>query len=158
MSIDHTRMNVRPRNWPVLAASLATLLLGACAEPSRPPRTTVEMMDDPVLLQMVLARCNQSGDLRDRECSNARDAVERLAASESAELKKHKAAQAESDFERAREQLRLKAERERMREEAREQRQTDPYTLPLVKEGDEAVTAPMQGEATHSSPPAAPST
>jgi len=148
-------MNVHPTRSCFLALAAVTLVLAGCAKQERSARTTVEMMDDPTLLQMVLSRCNESGAVRDRECSNARDAVERLAANESKEKLKQKAAQAQSDFERAREQLRAKAELERKRQEYKEKREVDPYTLPLIKEAETTTPPPpMQGGA--EGPPATP--
>jgi len=112
---------------------VATLLvLAACGRDELPPRSTVELMDDPIMLQAVLGRCNQGDTLHDRECRNAREAVERLEADQSVELVKRKEAQTQSDFERAREQRRQREELELRRQEARQS--VDPYTMPLVQD------------------------
>lgn len=133
---------MRVRELKVAVACVVVALLAACAEERLPPRTTVELMDDPVALQAVLARCNASGNLQDVECRHAREAVERLEGEQSVEAVKQKQAAAESEFERAREARRQREEVERRREEA--QQKVDPYTMPLIKD-------PMN-------PPAQPST
>jgi hypothetical protein len=133
-------MTIRPTWIASLGAVSALLALGACAKQELPPRSAVELMDDPVLLQVVLDRCNQSASVRDRECSNAREAVERLAAGESEQVRQQKQAAVQAEFEKAREERRRREALERHRQET--QQAVDPYTMPLVKEPD---TAPMQG-------------
>lgn len=118
------------RVTPLVAFALAAI--AGCAEERLPPRSTFQLMDDPVVLQAVLARCNQSGEVRDLECRNARDAVERLEAQQPTELVKQKQADVQSEFERARAARRQREELERQREEARQR--VDPYTMPLVKD------------------------
>lgn len=115
-----------------LSVAFALVAIAGCAEERLPPRSTVQLMDDPVVLQAVLARCNQSGDLYDVECRHAREAVERLENEQSVEQLKQKQAAVQSEFERAREQRRQREELERQREEARQK--VDPYTMPLVKD------------------------
>lgn len=85
-------------------------------------------MEEPAVLQGVLHRCNllQGAALRDPECRNAREAVERMAAEEQTGA----TAAAEKEFEKARAARRARDERERQQREAREK--VDPYTLPLV--------------------------
>jgi hypothetical protein len=125
------------------SVAIALVAIAGCAEEHLPPRSTVELMDDPVGLQAVLARCNQSGNVYDDvECRHAREAVERLEAAQSTERLKQKQADAQSEFERAREERRLRDERERQREEAKQK--VDPYTMPLVRD---PMSAPPQSTA-----------
>jgi hypothetical protein len=122
-------MNVRKLLAP-FCLGLALALVG-CGQDRLPVHTTVHLMDDPVMLQAVLTRCNQSGDLRDAECRNAREAVDRLAEERPAEAQQ-KEALAQAEFERAREELRQRAERDRQRQAALQR--VDPYTMPLVSD------------------------
>jgi hypothetical protein len=115
-----------------IGAVAALLVLAACGRDELPPRSTLELMDDPVVLQAVLNRCNELGLIHDQECRNAREAIARLEAQQAPEVVKEKQAQVESEFERAREKRRQREELERRRQEAQQQRQADPYTLPLV--------------------------
>lgn len=118
-----------------LSAATALLVVAACGRDELPARTTLQLMDDQVVLQAVLNRCNDLGLVHDQECRNAREAVERLEAQQAPEVREQKQAEVESDFERAREQRRQREELERRRREASQQ--VDPYTMPLVE--------PMQG-------------
>lgn len=137
-------MSIRPNRFvaPCVALALALLALGACAQKEVPVRSTVELMDDPMALQSVLSRCNQTDAVTDRECVNAREAVARLEADEERKSSAQKEAAAQADFERARDARRRRDELQRQRQEA--QQSVDPYTMPLVKEPD---LPPMQGNA-----------
>ena len=59
------------------------VLLSACSQ-ELPPRSAVELMADPAVREAVLLRCSQlqQAALRDEECRNVREAVDRLAAEE----------------------------------------------------------------------------
>ena len=122
-----------------LAVVAAVLALAACSQ-QLPPRSPSALMSDPAVLQGVLFRCNQlqNAALRDAECRNAREAVDRLAAAESA-MDDGKPA-VDEGFEKAREARRARDERERQRQEAQPNDQVDPYTMPLVPE---QTTAPL---------------
>src|SRR5471032_1248536 len=77
----------------------------ACSPRRIPPMTVTDLMEDRVLLDGVLMKCNenQSKGRTDSDCINARIAIERLASkNEPAE----EARRAE-EFEHSREQLRL---------------------------------------------------
>lgn len=107
------------------------LLLGACSQ-ELPPRSALDLMSDPAVRDAVLLRCNQlqGAALKDAECRNVREAVDRLAAEEQeseAEQVKH------DSFQKAREARRAREERERARREASE-KPADAYTMPLVPE------------------------
>lgn len=137
---------MRPGYLFVIAGAVAALVvLSSCGRDEGPrARSTVQLMEDPVVLQMVLNRCQETDALRDEECRNARSASERLEAQQPAEAREQKQVQAESDFERAREKRRQREELERRKQEASEK--FDPYTMPLIE--------PMQGA--EASQPAAP--
>lgn len=116
-----------------LTAIAVVTLLAACSQ-QLPPRSISTLVSDPAVLQGVLFRCNQlqNAALRDPECRNAREAVDRLAAEESIEQQGDKQAAADAGFEKARQARRARDERERNRREAQVASQSDPYSLPLV--------------------------
>jgi hypothetical protein len=123
-------------DWKVaafLVISWITLLAGCARE--LPPRSALQLMEDPAVLQGVIHRCNQlqSAVLSDRECRNAREAVSRLDAQQPPQTDL-----AEREFEKAREARRARDELERRRREANEK--IDPYTMPLAP--DMAAPAP----------------
>ncbi len=108
------------------------VLLGACSN-ELPPRSTLDLMIDSAVRDAVLLRCNQlqGAALRDAECRNVREAVDRLAAD--AEQQPEQVQQTTESFEKAREARRARDERERRRREASD-KPVDPYTMPLVPE------------------------
>jgi hypothetical protein len=107
----------------------AVILATAACSPRRiPPMTVSDMMEDRVLLDGVLMKCNQnlSKARTDTDCLNARIAIERLASqNEPAEEAKRREA-----FERTRENLRMSQEKLRQEQEAKTK--VDAYHLPLV--------------------------
>jgi hypothetical protein len=111
------------------AGLCAAILASAGCSPKRvPPMTVSDLMEDRVMLDGVLLKCNQNAmkSRNDTECLNARIAVERLAKDiDPAEEAKHNA-----DFERSREQLRQAQERTRQEQEAKTK--VDAYNLPVV--------------------------
>jgi hypothetical protein len=109
-------------------------LLGACSQ-ELPPRTALELMQDPAVRDAVLLRCNQlqGAALRDAECRNVREAVDRLAAEEQENETEEAQQEVTESFEKAREARRAREEHERRRREAAE-KPADPYTMPLVPE------------------------
>jgi len=119
----------------LLAASLccvAAALLAGCEDPPLPPLTVDQLVEDPVMLDGVLMKCNGTpGTQRSvAECKNARIAVERIAA----EREKIEVAQREAAFERNRERLRQQQELQRRQEE--EAKKVDPYKLPVIPPAD----------------------
>ncbi len=112
--------------WRVAAILVFPTLVAGCGQ-ELPPRSALQLMEDPAVLQGVVHRCNelQSAALNDRECRNAREAVSRLEAEQPAADKG-----AQEEFEKAREARRARDELERRRREAREK--VDPYTMPLA--------------------------
>jgi hypothetical protein len=106
----------------------ALLLAAAACSPRRiPPMTVTDLMEDRVLLDGVLMKCNQSQKPRnDSDCVNARIASERLAnRNEQAEEAKRA-----EEFEHRREQLRMSQEKQRQEKEAKTK--VDAYHLPVV--------------------------
>jgi hypothetical protein len=110
------------------------VLLSACSQ-ELPPRSAIELMADPAVREAVLLRCSQlqQAALRNEECRNVREAVERLAAEEQESQPDLAQQEADESFERAREARRARDERERQRRQA-EEKPVDPYTMPLVPE------------------------
>ena len=116
----------------IIACGCMAAVISICAacSPRRMPALTVtDLMEDRVMLDGVLMKCNQnpSKARSDSDCVNARIAIERLASrNEPAEEAKRA-----EDFERSREQLRQAQEKQRLAEEAKKPKM-DAYHLPLV--------------------------
>ena len=110
-----------------LAAVISAM--AACSPRVIPPMTVTELMEDRVMLDGVLMKCNQnqSRARSDTECVNARIASERLANKNEPAIEAKRA----EEFERSREQLRLAQEKQRREGQARKPK-VDAYNLPLV--------------------------
>ena len=109
---------------------VAVIAVTAACSPRRiPPMTVTDLMEDRVLLDGVLMKCNQNkGRARNEsDCMNARIAIERLASQHDDSADEAKRAEA---FERTREQLRLAQEKQRQEQQAKTK--VDVYHLPLV--------------------------
>jgi hypothetical protein len=108
---------------------VAMLLASAACSPRRiPPMTVTDLMEDRVVLDGVLMKCNQNPAKArtDADCLNARIAISRLASrTDPAEEAKRT-----EEFERSREQLRSTQEKLRREQEAKTK--VDAYHLPLV--------------------------
>ena len=131
----------------------AVILATAGCSPRRiPPMTVADLMEDRVLLDGVLMKCNQNQSKAhtDSDCLNARIAIERLA-SQSEPVKEAKRAE---DFERTRDQLRTNQEKQRREQEAKTK--VDVYHLPLMPvDPTPSAPPPAQPEtADHNSNPA----
>jgi hypothetical protein len=118
--------------WFLVAAAIVVVV--ACSQ-ELPPRTAIELMQDPAVRDAVLLRCNQlqGAALRDAECRNVREAVDRLAAEEQENQAEGTRREVDESFEKAREARRAREERERRLKESQE-KPADPYTMPLVPE------------------------
>ncbi len=108
----------------------AVAVLASACEPRRiPPMTVSDLVEDRVLLDGVLMKCNRDpGTVRSNsDCANARIAIERLAArvDPAAEAKRVE------DFEKRREQLRMLQDRQRQEQEAKNPK-LDAYHLPVI--------------------------
>jgi hypothetical protein len=109
----------------------AALGLAACDPAPVPVATVQDLINDPVILDGLLIKCakDQRAQKTDVECTNARIAVDRIAAHrEKLEAEKRIAA-----FERNRERLRL--QQEAQRHQLEEANKIDPYKLPLIPPG-----------------------
>ena len=111
-------------------ACLTTAVLGAagCTPKRAPPLTVTDLMEDRVMLDGVLLKCNENPDRAraSSDCMNARVAVERLAQDVDPSVE----AKRKEEFERSREKLRLA--QEIVRQEQEEKTKVDAYSLPLV--------------------------
>jgi hypothetical protein len=108
----------------------AVVLLSAACSPRRiPPMTVADLMEDRVLLDGVLMKCNRdpAKARTSSDCLNARIAIERLAArvDPAAEAKRTE------DFEKSREQLRALQDKQRQEQEAKTPK-VDAYHLPVI--------------------------
>lgn len=120
----------------------AVLAAAAACSPKRvPPATVSDLMEDRVVLDGILMKCNHNpGAARsDIDCLNVRVAIERLAAAqESVEAAKRGA-----EFERRRDQLRLAQDKQRMQQEAAHK--VDAYSLPVIP----VDPPPASGQSSH---------
>jgi hypothetical protein len=131
------------------AVMMATV---ACSPRRIPPTTVTDLMEDRVMLDGVLMKCNQnpSKARSDSDCINARIAIERLA-SQNAPAEEAKRAE---EFERSREQRRLAQEKQRLEEEAKKPKM-DAYHLPLVPVEPPPPAAPSHAAPANLNPPVA---
>jgi hypothetical protein len=108
----------------------AAAVLTAACEPRRiPPMTVSDLMEDRVLLDGVLMKCNRDpGNARSNsDCVNARIAIERLAA----QVDPAEEAKRAENFEKTREQLRMLQDKQRQEQEAKNPK-VDAYHLPVI--------------------------
>jgi hypothetical protein len=108
----------------------AVVLTTAACSPRRiPPVTVSDLMEDRVALDGVLMKCNRdpAKARQDSDCTNARIAVERLAAriDAAAEAKKLE------EFEKSREQLRAAEDKKRQDAESKKPK-VDVYSMPVI--------------------------
>jgi hypothetical protein len=122
--MPHSSTKILAYGW------LCTVLLGSAAcTPRRIPHVTIaDLMEDRVMLDGVLLKCNQNPTKArtDSDCLNARIAVERLAQQVDPALE----AKRQEEFEHKREQLRFAQEKLRKEQEARTK--MDAYSLPVM--------------------------
>jgi len=108
----------------------AIAVLTAACEPRRIPPTTVsDLMEDRVMLDGVLMKCNRDPGRAhsNSDCINARIAIERLAARADPAADAKRA----EDFERSREQLRAQQDKQRQEQEAKKPK-VDVYSMPVI--------------------------
>jgi hypothetical protein len=102
--------------------------MAACSPRRIPPLSVTDLMEDRVMLDGVLMKCNQSAKARSSaDCLNARIAIDRLASQRAPEEDAKRA----EEFEKNREQLRLTQEKQRQEEEAKVKK-VDAYHLPVI--------------------------
>ena len=100
----------------------------SCGSPRVPPPAVADLMEDRVMLDGLLLKCNSNPEFAKSgaDCANTRIAVDRLAArAEIAESAKR-----EAEFERRRERLRQSQDWQRAQQEL--ESQVDAYHLPVV--------------------------
>ena len=122
-------MRISIKSMTVGACLAAVVLLATACSPRRiPPLTVADLMEDRVLLDGVLMKCNRDpGKARtSSDCLNARIAIERLAA----RIDPAEEAKRVEDFERSREQLRLAEAKKR--QELESKTKVDAYHLPVM--------------------------
>lgn len=135
------------------------LAISASCTKEPPPRTVVEFVENPRLLEATMVRCAQNrAELRyTPECVNAREAVNRIAANEEAARRSELDAQSVRKREALRraqqaaaEARERSAEFERLREEAEYLGQfesvAEPMPMPGTTEGGEVPPAGVPGE------------
>jgi hypothetical protein len=105
------------------------VLTAACSPRRIPPMTVSDLLEDRVLLDGVLMKCNRDPGMArsSSDCTNARIAIERLAArtDPAAEAKRAE------DFEKRREQLRALQDKQRQEQEAKKPK-VDVYSMPVI--------------------------
>jgi hypothetical protein len=101
----------------------------ACSPRRIPPLSVSDLMEDRVMLDGVLMKCNENPAKahNSMDCTNARIAINRLAVQREPE----EAAKRAAEFEKNREQLRLSQEKQRQEEEAKIKK-VDAYHLPVI--------------------------
>jgi len=104
-------------------------VLCACSPRRIPPMTVSDLMEDRVLLDGVLMKCNRdpARSHSDSDCLNARIAIERLATRVDPATEAKRA----EEFEKSREQLRALQEKQRQEQEAKTPK-VDGYSLPVI--------------------------
>ncbi len=124
---NHMRNPIKSMTAGACLAALV-LLAAACSPRRIPPLTVADLMEDRVLLDGVLMKCNRDpGKARSNsECLNARIAIERLAA----RIDPAEEAKRVEDFEKSREQLRLAEAKKR--QELESKGKLDAYHLPVI--------------------------
>ncbi len=110
----------------LIAAAMSTV---ACSPRRIPPLSVSDLMDDRVVLDGVLMKCNKNPEKtrNDADCLNARIAIDRLASREEPAEEAKRAA----EFEKNREQLRALQDKQRQEQEAKNPK-VDAYHLPLI--------------------------
>src|SRR6202011_2349634 len=113
--------------WACLGAVI--LAMPACSPRRIPPMTVSDLMEDRVLLDGVLMKCNRdpARARSDSDCVNARIAIGRLAA----RVDPAEEAKRTEDFEKRREQLRVLQDKQRQEQEAKNPK-VDAYHLPVI--------------------------
>lgn len=133
--------------WLLAAAVLAA----ACSAPEPQPRSVQDLAADPAVLNGVLLRCAERprASAKDPECVNARVAADQLAQSAHQE----RAAALAREFEKQREQRRLREEQQRRAAEAAAPK-FDPYRSPVATDEapGEAASAAAVPDAADSRP------
>jgi hypothetical protein len=138
----------------MMASHKTALLLGigllAGCTPNEPPvRTTTEFIDNPMLLEAAMVRCQQNREESryDQECINARAAVQRIQLEEEDTRREELEARSERKRAALRRTQQAAAEARRRAEEAERLRKEAEYlaqfgVLPPTDDGDESESLP----------------
>ncbi len=117
-------------------------LLAGCGSSEPPPRTVTEFLDNPILLEAAMVRCNQdrTGKKYDQECINAREAVKRISAKEEEARRRELEARSEAKRRALRRTQEAQAEARRRAADAQRRREEAEYlaqfgVLPPTNDG-----------------------
>ncbi len=117
-------------------------LLAGCGSSEPPPRTVTEFLENPILLEAAMVRCNQdrSGNKYDQECINAREAVKRIQTKEEEARRLELEARSEEKRRALRRTQQAQAEARRRAAEAQRRREEAEYlaqfgVLPPTEDG-----------------------
>jgi hypothetical protein len=123
-------MSISIKSMIACGCIAAVAVLTAACEPRRIPAMTVsDLMEDRVLLDGVLMKCNRDPGKAhsNSDCINARIAIERLAARVDPAVE----AKRVEEFEKSREQLRAQQDKRRQEQEAKKPK-IDVYNMPVI--------------------------
>ncbi|MDH5617303.1 MAG: EexN family lipoprotein [Gammaproteobacteria bacterium] len=127
------------------ALFVAIGLVAGCAPEEPPARTTTEFVDNPMLLEAAMVRCQQNRreSRYDQECINAREAVKRIQAKEEETRREELEARSQRKREALRRTQQAAAEARRRAEEAERLRKEAEYlaqfgVLPPTSDGSGA--------------------
>ena len=129
---------------------LTSLLIGmgllvGCGSSEPPPRTVTEFLENDILLEAAMVRCNQDrvGKRYDQECINAREAVKRIQAKEEEARRRELEARSESKRRALRRTQEAQAEARRRAADDQRRREEAEY---LAQFGVLPPTEDAQGE------------
>ena len=108
---------------------IGTGLLAGCGSSEPPPRTVTEFLDNPILLEAAMVRCQQdrTGKKYDQECINAREAVKRIQAKEEEVRRRELEARSEAKRRALRRTQEAQAEARRRAADAQRRREEAEY-------------------------------
>lgn len=122
---------------------IAAGLLAGCGQSEPPPRTVTEFLDNEILLEAAIVRCQQdrSGKKYDQECINAREAVKRIQAKEEEVRRRELEARSEAKRRALRRTQEAQAEARRRAADAQRRREEAEYlaqfgVLPPAEDSD----------------------
>ncbi len=104
-------------------------LVAACGETEPPARTVTEFLENPILLEAAVVRCNKdrTGMKYDQECINAREAVKRIQAKEEEARRRELEARSEAKRRALRRTQEAQAEARRRAADAQRRREEAEY-------------------------------